>query len=301
MATIGIGGFGDFLSDAWDATGGQVVDVATSAIDNVPGIEWVRELVDGPLKDFANSAVGKVVLRALASSVTGGLDYGLGQLLGPQLATIAWAFPGMLAGDSFTSAWTQEFAWRASKVAEILGAEFAAVRFPEQVKSAFAKLGELGAGAAASITDRALAAATGAIREDMAALALDMFNKTDRFRAEDYDDATGRRHLVPSPSPFLPSVGRSAAARAVAAAIHATHANDWYQAKDAVALVNPRAAITAALVATPAAAATKPRPRSVSQSAPEVVAAVGFGTVALVGVATVGVLGALAYYLAKRA
>lgn len=137
-----------FLDDAWDATGGQVVDVATSAwntaVDAVPGARAVADAVDsvtaGPVRDFARTAVGRTLLTALASSLTGGLA----PMLGPQLATVAFALPGLAQGDDFVTAWTQEFAKRVEDTAEILGADGAAALFAAQFETLAAYLADNG-------------------------------------------------------------------------------------------------------------------------------------------------------------
>lgn len=94
----------DAVSDAVSAVGGGISD----ALADVPG-----------LRDFANTAVGRTVLSALATSVTGGLA----PLVGPQLATVAFAIPGVSAGDDFLTSWTQEFGRRVDQTVAILGVQ----------------------------------------------------------------------------------------------------------------------------------------------------------------------------------
>src|SRR6267142_4323977 len=106
--------YGDDFGSIWDIPGDAVdavTDVATSAIDAVPGGKAVREAMG----DVADSVAGQIILRAFATSLTGALAW----KVGPQLATVAFAVPGLAKGDKFTKAWLDEFSWRVQKTAEI--------------------------------------------------------------------------------------------------------------------------------------------------------------------------------------
>lgn len=113
------------LDDAWEATGGRVVDaasdVASSIVENIPGgselAGALSDLAKGPLRDFANTAVGRVVLQAVASTFYGSVAW----TLGPQLASVAFAVPGLAAGDDFTTAYLQGVKTRAEQTAQIIG------------------------------------------------------------------------------------------------------------------------------------------------------------------------------------
>ena len=113
-----IGWFGSDLVDTVTGAAGSVVDSLESFASNIPGAPAIAKLVTGPVRDFANTAVGRVVFSAIATSLTGGLA----PILGPQLATVAWAFPGLARGQDFVTSWTQELASRASQTGAILGA-----------------------------------------------------------------------------------------------------------------------------------------------------------------------------------
>lgn len=114
----------DWVESAWDV------------VDDIPGFsqlgDGVKSLVTGPLRDVANTVVGKVVLRALAGTV---YAFGAGLLgaAGPQLASVAFAIPGLARGEDFWSAWFEESLYRAKSAAEILGPGVAndAMKTPE--------------------------------------------------------------------------------------------------------------------------------------------------------------------------
>lgn len=133
----------DFVSDAVDTVTAPVGDAFDAVIDTVPGARDVANVVDaavsGPVRDFARTPWGKTVLTGLASSVTGGLA----PLLGPQLATVAFALPGLASGDDFVTAWTQDFGRRVEETASILGAQYAGPYLNEQLAKASAYLDQL--------------------------------------------------------------------------------------------------------------------------------------------------------------
>lgn len=116
---------GSVFEDVWDTVTSPVEDAWKAMKDNVPGFQEVADavdaVVDGPVRDFARTAVGQTVLSIAASSLTGGLA----PVLGPQLCTVAFALPGMAAGEPFAQAWTQEFCKRVEQTAAILGSEYA--------------------------------------------------------------------------------------------------------------------------------------------------------------------------------
>ena len=78
---------------------------------------WVGD----ELKQFANTPIGKIALVALASA-----DYAaIAPFVGPQLAAITFATPGLAAGDDFAQAWTKGFIDRAQQLASDLGGQAA--------------------------------------------------------------------------------------------------------------------------------------------------------------------------------
>jgi hypothetical protein len=130
-----IGGF--FLFDAAEDAvnaAGKFVSNAWGVIDDIPGFkelgDGTKDLFKGPLRDFANTAVGQTVIRALSGSLMIA-SYGLSSFpfLGPQLAltghALAMAMPGMVKGEDFWSAYFSEGLWRVEQTAKILGADAA--------------------------------------------------------------------------------------------------------------------------------------------------------------------------------
>lgn len=90
----------------------NVADSIVSALHTIPGVDWAGE----ELKDFAGTNFGQWFLRILAGSV---VYTGLAPYLGPQLASVGFALPGVIKGDKFASAWTQEEIWRISEAAKM--------------------------------------------------------------------------------------------------------------------------------------------------------------------------------------
>lgn len=115
----------DDVDDTLSTIASPITDTWDALKDDVPGFQEVSDAVDavvtGPVRDFARTAIGRTILTAAASSLTGGLA----PLLGPQLATVAFAMPGMAAGTDFARAWTLEFASRVQQTASILGTQYA--------------------------------------------------------------------------------------------------------------------------------------------------------------------------------
>lgn len=103
-----IGWFGE---DVWEVVS-DAGDVIVSVAGEIPIVPELAELA----KDFATTPGGAVVFRALATSLTGGLA----PILGPQLATTAFAVPGLVRGEDFWRAWFDEFRWRAEKTSDVL-------------------------------------------------------------------------------------------------------------------------------------------------------------------------------------
>lgn len=89
----------------------NAVDSVVNVLHVIPGVDWAGE----QLKDFASTSFGQWFLRILAGSV---VYTGLAPYLGPQLASVGFALPGVAKGDKFASAWTQEEIWRVSEAAK---------------------------------------------------------------------------------------------------------------------------------------------------------------------------------------
>lgn len=109
----------NLVSDAVDWTTHTADDIVQTIglpplVSQAEGV--IVDLVKGPLRDFARTDIGRVVLRAFAT----GLYYQLGPTLGPQFAAVTFAVPGLLRGEDFDEAWTTEFLWRLTTSAAIL-------------------------------------------------------------------------------------------------------------------------------------------------------------------------------------
>lgn len=188
----------DDIGDAFDS----VKDAVSDAASSVPGSEWLGDNV----KDFLNTGVGKTVAKALATNLTGGLA----PILGPQLATVAFATPGILRGDRFDKAWIDEFADRAEKLAQYAGPaaaeQFASMLGPtiEKLKVDFPELdiaSKLPLGAGAEMAKPLLAipawklALPRNLREDLVALSLSALSRVP-IPLDDFDPRTGKDKSV---------------------------------------------------------------------------------------------------------
>ena len=179
---------------SWLAGAGEtIVNAAGDVLGVIPGADplyqAMKDVVEGPLRDFANTTVGATVLRAVSGAFTGGLS----QLafVGPQLATVAWAVPGVIQGDDFDKAWFAEVRYRAEKSAELLGYGHEVHDIVDGVEKGVQKLSEnFETHQRASWTPRQLGAAAG-IREDAAGLALSVWNR-EPFNQSAFDLETGR-------------------------------------------------------------------------------------------------------------
>lgn len=183
-----------FLEDAWNATGGRVVDVATDVFEATPVAGPLKDAVNGPLRDFANTPTGQTVLRAIATALyseAAGALYWASVPFGAQLATVVWAFPGLMRGDDFDRAWLLEVKDRGQKTAEILGPGVLDA-FGTQLSETLQRLGdEYGVGNLVDLTAKELSSRF-SIREDVAALALSLWNKIPVPPLDKYDPITGK-------------------------------------------------------------------------------------------------------------
>jgi hypothetical protein len=193
----------------WDDIGEVVDDVTrpmgkavSDVFDAIPGSEWVKDFTNGPLRDFAKSSVGTVVLRALATTLTGGLA----SAMGPQLASVAWSMPGLVRGEPFDEAYWKEFSWRAEKTAQAVGTDAAGKALSEmlkrtsdqlmdQAKATFPNL-PLDQGLkrlveTTGLTPEKLAAQLG-VRPDVAAAALNLILREFKFPTDKYSFETGQ-------------------------------------------------------------------------------------------------------------
>jgi len=112
-----MGWFGSDVLDFVTGKAGDVVDSLETFAANIPGAPALAKALTGPVRDFANTAPGRILFSAIATSLTGGLA----PILGPQLATVAWSLPGLARGQDFVTAWSQEFSSRVKDAAAIVG------------------------------------------------------------------------------------------------------------------------------------------------------------------------------------
>ena len=174
----------DTAEDVWDATGARVVDAGESVVRAIPGGNELIELTG----DFANTAVGTVVLRAIATMYFGGIAWAVG----PQLASVVWALPGIMKGDRFDEAWLTEFKYRVEKTAEILGPGIIDA-FGSQLTDTLKKMfDEYGIGELVEEGVQEFAKRYN-IREDVAAFALSLWNRIDLPPRDAFDPVTGRQ------------------------------------------------------------------------------------------------------------
>ena len=196
---------------------GDIVD----AVGTLPGGNLVRDaLLQGQewAVDLAKNQPW--VLSALAMGFYGPLAQALGGIafFGPQLASVLWAFPGVVRGESFTKAWTKEFIDRCIKLAEYFGGEagkkFASEAGPaaeallEKAKKAFPNLPIEQALHDLDVTPESLAAELG-IRTDLAAIIIG-YAKGYIPSLDDYDLKSGR----PAVQVYMESMGYVSPTRA---------------------------------------------------------------------------------------
>lgn len=136
------------LSDAVDAA----KDFVTSVWDRIPGSEYlgdaVKAVVEGPLREFAQSGIGEFTLNAMAAAA-GGMGHAAGlasfmPILGPVLLISSAAIPGVLAGGDFGESMVKGWMWRLETAAQIVGPHLAA-QIGEAVGKASEQLKELAA------------------------------------------------------------------------------------------------------------------------------------------------------------
>lgn len=160
--------FGDIFSDA----AGAVEDVGSSIVDKV------GDIIPGPLKDafskFADTGIGHVVLFV----ASGGAYSALVPALGPQLAAVAFALPGMAKGDNFMKAWMEGFVERVTLLIKYFistgipqdqAADMAAQATQSDMDKAQKYVDQIGGVAKLAGMDFQTLAAKAGIREDMAA------------------------------------------------------------------------------------------------------------------------------------
>lgn len=179
---------GNIFEDAWGLVSGAASDVWEGAGDAVRALPGGDALLDAS-RDFASTSIGITVLRAFSTT----LYYSIAWPLGPQLASVAFAVPGLFRGDDFFQSWLSETKHRAETTAEILGPGIVDT-FSAQLSDTLQKLAnEYGVEELVDMGVTELANRFG-IREDVAATALSLWNKVrlPSIKGE-FDPVTGRQ------------------------------------------------------------------------------------------------------------
>jgi hypothetical protein len=223
----------------------DVVNAVGNFAKSVPGASWVGDAfntVTGPVKDtigvMARDPLGQIVLVAVTNAMATGLAGvalpvgGAAQVtIGPQVASVIWALPGVVQGDSFTDAYAKALTWRVTKAFQILGPvigqqvaqgigdEFllgakdlldnpTTRQALEQAKKTFGDLPEQEIDKrlqAQNLDPGAISAQTGA-REDAAAAAVNAVFRKPVYDLDRYDLQTGKKVFVaPPPLPANPA------------------------------------------------------------------------------------------------
>ena len=118
-----------FFDDAWDTVtapvrwAGDALESSGEWIRQLPGFEQASDAII----DFAKTPVGLAVFRAMSTSLYGPLAFAIG----PQLAAVSFAIPGLIKGDDFDKAWLTEVSWRSEEAAKILAPGIADQYAPE--------------------------------------------------------------------------------------------------------------------------------------------------------------------------
>jgi hypothetical protein len=171
-------GMGDIFGDIGNAFSGAV----SSVVSVVPGLS---DLVNGPLKDFANTTAGAFVLNVIADNFA----IATVSKLGPAIAAM-WAIPGVARGDSFDKALIEGTSKRLQQTAAILGVDVGPVITSQLTGLASQLADEYGVGQVLpSLED--IAAQYG-VREDVAAIAKAELEHLPMPNLDLFDAATGR-------------------------------------------------------------------------------------------------------------
>lgn len=118
-----------------DDVANPIGDFFTSVVDRIPGGQWIRENANSAVKQLAKSAEGRTALWLISQALTNGALTTLAPVVGPQAASVAFAIPGVIQGDSFSQAWLSEFTLRVGNLAKAYG-EDKAKEYSAQLASA---------------------------------------------------------------------------------------------------------------------------------------------------------------------
>jgi hypothetical protein len=185
-------GMGDIFSDlAGDVN--AVADSLGSAVMSIPG---VAPVVNGPLKDFASSSVGQIVLPIIANSLGGGI-YQMTRFA-PAMMTV-WAMPGVARGDDFDHAMILATADRLKQTAQILGVDVSSVIMTQLQGLMGELIAQYGASVTTALPDIQTIADTYNVREDVAAIAKAQLEHITLPNLTDFDLSSGKYYLDQSP------------------------------------------------------------------------------------------------------
>lgn len=262
-------------------------DVVSSFEDLAAKVPGVSELAD-VAGDFAKTTVGQIVTRAIATALYGSLAF----VVGPQLAAVSFAVPGLMTGEQFDKAWLAEFKWRCEEAAKILGPEVAEL-FGQELKKAIVDLAErYHVGDRVAETAIELAGKLH-IREDVAELAITKFEHA-VFDQEEYDLTTGRKKIeararLQEAGLAQAVVGFGATAAGIRQAAIVTAGA--YGGQSASTLAVKQGSLRAAMALAPAAPMGVPNMTAVRATAPPSTPAIARSRM-IQDVALVGVVGA---------
>jgi hypothetical protein len=109
----------------------DIVDAGVSLFKGIPGSEWITDAVSNGadwVGDMAKTTGGQIILAGITNAM---LFPGIAnlaipsasgmQFVGPQVASLVWAIPGMAAGDSFADSYAKEVTWRTVYITQIFG------------------------------------------------------------------------------------------------------------------------------------------------------------------------------------
>jgi hypothetical protein len=185
-------GMGDVFSDL----AGDLNALADSLGSGVMSIPGVAPLVNGPLKDFASSSVGQIVLPIIANSLGGGI-YQMTRFA-PAMITV-WAMPGVARGDDFDHAMILGVADRLKQTAQILGVDISA-EIMSQLQTLMGELiAQYGASVTTALPDIQTIAATYDVRQDVAAIAKAQLEHIQLPDLTDFDLSSGNYYLDQTP------------------------------------------------------------------------------------------------------
>lgn len=200
-----VGGERALVGSVFDDIGDAVTGTWDDLKNTVPGLGPISDALDnfasGPLRDFASTIPGKIVLTA----VSGGAYMAASPVVGAQVAAAVFALPGMAKGDSFVQAWTEAFVERLSAlisyfIAQGIPQEAATTKVGQIVNQGLDKLKPFADKLALANWDVQKLAELAGVREDLAAYYLAQATGDLQKYLKDrvFDPATGKEIFGPS-------------------------------------------------------------------------------------------------------